>query len=199
MEGQHASGGPANVGTTGGAPNPAQSAATDNGDDARRVAHELLGQTQGLMFIAMREDEIRLWCPPELLDAVRASGPGLWLAFAEAHAAVASGQHDDRLREVGMSQVLAEPKRRGLAGALQRLYTRFTETADRLPGELRRHLQNAIAWARGPIGSMSFIPGVEVIGEALDVTQAALSQTELVESTNSPTEAASESGEAKDA
>jgi hypothetical protein len=181
VEGEQTSGGQPNVGTAGGTPPPAQPAADGDHGDARRVAHEVLGQTQGLMFIAMREGNIEFWCPEELIDAVRDAGPGLWLAFGQAHAAVASGQHDDRLGEVGMSPLLAEPKRRGLAAALQRLHAMFTATAERIPRDLRRHLQNAIAWARGPIGSMSFIPGVEIIGEALDATQAALGQLELAE------------------
>jgi hypothetical protein len=168
---------------------PGQPEATNDGSDARRVAHELLGQTHALLFIALGEDHIGIWCPPELQQAVRNAAPRLWLAFGEAQAAVASGQHDGRLVEVGLSQELAEPKRRGLAGALERLHEAFVATVDRIPGRLRRQLQNAIAWARGPIGSMSFIPGAEIIGEALDVAGAALDQTVSANDTNSDTKA----------
>jgi hypothetical protein len=147
-------------------------------DDSRRVAHELLSQTHALMFAAFQEGNIQAWCPPELTDSVRNSAPRLWLAFGQAQTEVASGEHDGPIAESGLSQELAVPKRRGLAGAVESAIRAF-RTQTRQHPILRRRLQNAITWARGAIGSMSFIPGVEIIGEALDVTNAALGQTEI--------------------
>jgi hypothetical protein len=123
-----------------------------------------------------------VWCPPELVDVVLASAPRLWLAVGQAQAAVAGGQHDERLVEVGLGPELAAPKRRGAAGAVENLQKELNRT-DPAPKGVRRWLRNAISWVRGPIGSMSFIPGAEIVGESLDVVQAALDQKEIMEGT----------------
>ena len=39
---------------------------TDDGDDPRRVAHELLAQAHAVLTIAVRDDVLREWCPPGL-------------------------------------------------------------------------------------------------------------------------------------
>jgi len=165
-------------GGVGGSAPPGEEAGAGDRRAARSAAHEVLGQTHGLMTIAMREGTVEIWCPAELREVVLASAPQLWLAFGQAQAAVAGGEHDRRLVAAGFGPELAAPKRRGAAGAVQRLHQ------DLSPGSpsanpVRGWLRNAISWVRGPIGSMSFIPGVEIIGEGLDVIHAALGQEEL--------------------
>ncbi|GAA1032448.1 hypothetical protein GCM10009557_30990 [Virgisporangium ochraceum] len=42
-----------------------------DGDDPRRVAHEILGQSHAVLVVATSRDTVGEWCPRELQGAVR--------------------------------------------------------------------------------------------------------------------------------
>jgi hypothetical protein len=124
----------------------------DDGDDPRRVAHELVGQAHAVLVIAHRQDVLGYWCPPELRDVTPDAGAPLWLAVGDMQAAIGSGTHDEFLAGAGLAGALSRPKRKGLRGALERLARAVDR---RRPASIRRWLKNAAGLARTAVGSMS--------------------------------------------
>ena len=62
----------------GGHPGAAQEQA-DDGDDPRRVAHELLGQAHAVLVLATRDDVLQYWCPEDLRRSFQDARGPLWI------------------------------------------------------------------------------------------------------------------------
>jgi hypothetical protein len=150
----------------------------DDGDDPRRVAHELLGQSHAVFLLALRSDVIPLWCPDELRAAVEQTSAAIVAAAGAAHVAVASGDYDDKLVDTGLGGPASRPKRLGLRLALQRLIGVLdgNATADRLPW-----LRSASGWAKSALESFpKLIPGAEKVKEALEVVLSGIDTIEAI-------------------
>src|SRR5215471_14810527 len=85
----------------------------DDGDDPRRVAHELLGQAHAVLVVATRDDVLGYWCPEDLQQSVKDGRIRLWVAVGDAQADVGSGVHDQALLENGIGGPVSRVKRRG--------------------------------------------------------------------------------------
>jgi hypothetical protein len=147
--------------------------ADDDANDARRTAHELVAQAQALLHIASQDGLLLLWWPRELPD-VSPTFPELALKAGEAHAAIASGLHDDDLA-ARVGNPLGRPKR----NLLRRLLVQVQDFMGRgLTGDAARWVKTACGVASSALGSMSFIPGVGAIQEAIDLIQTGLDTVE---------------------
>jgi hypothetical protein len=156
-------------------------AADDDPEDPRRVAHELVALAHAVLAIAGREDLLPDWCPEELRPAVRETEASLATAIGALHAEIASGEHDDALREAGIGGPLGRPKRKGFRRAVEGLRRlvggvgrRVQDAGAALRGErpiaVRAWLKSAAGWGKLAVDSItSEIPGGQVLKEALEV------------------------------
>jgi hypothetical protein len=151
----------------------------DDGEERRRVAHELVGQAHAVLVVAHRNDQVLgFWSPAEVIEDVKGAAPPLWLAVGEMQAAIGSGDHDEFLTTAGLDGPSVRPKRRRLRQALERLAKVIGGTNSELS---RKWLKNAAGLARTAIGSMAReIPGGEVVAEALDGVIAGLDMVETI-------------------
>jgi hypothetical protein len=155
----------------------------DDGDDPRRVAHELLGQAHAVLVIATRDGVIEYWCPEDLRGSFLDARDPLWIAIGNAEVEIGSGEHDAGLLQAGIGGRVSRHKRRGLRKALERLTGVVTTGNARL---IRAWLKSAAGLARTAVGSMvREIPGGEIIAEALDGILAGIDTTEALEITQS--------------
>jgi len=157
----------------------------DDGDDPRRVAHELLGQAHAVLVIATRDQHFQYWCPEDLRRSFRDARGQLWIAVGDAQVQIGSGQHDDGLRQAGIGGPVSRHKRKGLRKALERLAgTLAMPTPNKKL--IRAWLKSAAGLARTAVGSMiREIPGGEVIAEALDGVLSGIDTSEALELTQS--------------
>jgi hypothetical protein len=160
----------------------------DDSEDPRRVAHEIVAQAHAVLFLATTNENLEHWCPQDLIDSVQESRGELWIALGELQAAIASGAYDEELRDRGIGGNLGAPKRKGLRLAVQRLQGALRR---KLTPGIRRWLKNSAGWAKSALGSMSFIPGADVVGEGLDVVVSALDTLETSQATNDDQKSAS--------
>ena len=147
--------------------------ADDDANDARRTAHELVAQAQALLHIASQGSFLPLWWRRELPD-VSPTFPELALKAGEAHAAIASGLHDDALA-ARVGNPLGRPKRQ----LLRRLLVQVQDFMGReATSDAARWVKTACGVASSALGSMSFIPGVGAIQEAIDLIGTGLDTVE---------------------
>jgi hypothetical protein len=154
---------------------------TDDSDDPRRVAHELLGQAHAVLVIATRDAVMQYWCPEDLRGAFRDARGQLWIAVGDMQVVIGSGEHDAGLQEAGIGGPLARHKRKGLRKALERLVGVLARPT---PNEklIRAWLKSAAGLARTAIGSMvREVPGGEIIAEALDGVLSGIDISEALE------------------
>jgi hypothetical protein len=156
-------------------------AADDDPEDPRRVAHELVALAHAVLAIAGREDVLRDWCPEELQPAVRETEVSLATAIGALHAEIASGDHDEGLRDAGIGGTLGRPKRKGFRRAVEGLRRLVggvgrgvQDAGAALRGErpmaVRAWLKSAAGWGKLAVDSItSEIPGGQVLKEALEV------------------------------
>lgn len=166
---------------SGGAPPPASppSPAPEDGDDPRRVAHEIVGQAHAVLVIAHRDDVLEHWCPADLRVAVLDARTPLWVAIGDLQAAIAGGTYDTRLIEAGIGGALSRPKRKGLRAAVEYLWKAVRSSRGQ---SVRKWLKSAAGFARTAVGSIAReIPGGEVIAEALDAVMSGLDTVEALE------------------
>lgn len=155
----------------------------DDGDDPRRVAHELLGQAHAVLVLATRDDVLQYWCPEDLRRSFQDARGPLWIVVGDLQVHIGSGRHDDALRQSGIGGQVSRHKRKGLGKALERLVGALTTRNARL---IRAWLKSAAGLARTAVGSMiREIPGGEVIAEALDGVLSGIDTTEALEITQS--------------
>jgi len=142
-------------------------------DDARRTAHELVAQAQALLHIASQRNVLPFWWPRGVPD-VSPTFPELALKAGLAHAEIASGHHDgDLAARVGNS--LGRPKRQ----LLRRLLVQVQDVMGREAVEgAAKWIKTACGVASSALGSMSFIPGVGAIQEAIDLVRTGLETVE---------------------
>jgi hypothetical protein len=130
----------------------------EDGEDPRRVAHELLGQAHAVLSIAAVEDVLRLWCPADLRESVRATQSDLALVIGRLHAYIASGDHDPALRDSGIGDVPGKPKRLSLRYIVKRLRQAVTNTGKELGANrsvtIRPWLRVAAGTAKSVVGSI---------------------------------------------
>jgi hypothetical protein len=155
--------------------------AVDEAEDPRRVAHELLGQSEAVLHLAARHDVIGHWCTDDLQPAVLSSHAELAKVFGAAHAEIGSGAFDAELLESGIGGTLGLPKRRGLRVSLERLYR---STRRNRGVEVRKWLRASVGWASSALGSMGLIPGADVIRESLEGVVAGLDTFEAARAEN---------------
>ena len=157
----------------------------DDGDDPRRVAHELLGQAHAVLVIATRDEVLQYWCPEHLRGSFQDARGPLWIAVGDVQAEIGGGLHDARLQESGIGGPVSRHKRKGLREALKQLVEALSTRNAKL---IRAWLKPAAGLARTAVGSMiREIPGGEVIAEALDGVQFGVDTIEALE-TERPTE-----------
>jgi hypothetical protein len=150
-------------------------------DDPRRTAHELVAQAQALLNIASQDQLLRLWWPQGGVPDVGPTFPELALTAGLAHAEIASGRHDDALA-AQFGGPLGRPKRH----LLRRLLVRVQDfVRQQTFGEAAKWIKIAGGVASSALGSMSFIPGVGAIQEAIDLIRSGL---ETVEQLGTPPE-----------
>jgi hypothetical protein len=153
---------------------PDQSADGD-ADDPRRTAHELVAQAQALLHTASQDSVVGLWWPRGMPVAdIGPTFPELAVKAGLAHAEIASGRYDDDLA-ASVGNPLGRPKRhllRRLLVQIQDLVGReaFTQAA--------KWIKPACGAASSALGSMSFIPGVGAIKEAIDLIRTGLETTD---------------------
>jgi hypothetical protein len=174
------------VGPPGTSPPGEQTGSEDvpDGDEPRRVAHELLGQSHAVFLLALRPDVLPLWCPPDLLPSVVQTSADIVAAVGEAQISVASGRYDDELMAAGLGGPASRPKRKGLRFALQRLVDVLTgdAVADRLPW-----LRGATGWAKSAVESFpKLIPGAEKVKEALEIVLNGIDTIQAMRPPNRP-------------
>jgi hypothetical protein len=151
-------------------------AGAEDGEDPRRVAHELLGQAHAVLAIAADERVLRVWCPAELRDAVRAAHADLAQVIGRAHAEVAGGEHDERLRGNGIGGVHGKAKRWSFRAGLRRL----KQTVDTAGEWLQADRQTqARAWLRFTSGTAKSI--VQSILEGTTVGHALVEGFDLIQ------------------
>jgi hypothetical protein len=153
--------------------------ADGDADDPRRTAHELVAQAQALLHIASQDPVLSLWWPRGVPD-VGQTFPELALKAGQAQAEIASGRYDERLA-ARVGNTLGRPKRHLLRRLLVKIqglvHTRAFDDAV-------KWIKPACGAASSALGSMSFIPGVGAIQEAIDLIGAGL---ETVEQLGGPT------------
>jgi hypothetical protein len=172
--------------------------APDDGEDPRRVAHELVALAHAVLTLAGRADVLAEWCPENLRDSVREAGAALAVAVGEVHVEIASGRHDDGLRGAGIGGLVGRPKRKGFRHAVEALLrvvgVRARAAQDAGPTlrmerqtAVRAWLKSAANWGKLALGSISAeIPGGHVLAEALDATLAAIDTSEALETLPNP-------------
>ena len=152
--------------------------AEDDGDDPRRVAHEVLGQAHAVLVIALDDANLPHWCPPELIPDQRATRAALWDAVGKAQVLVSSGRHDVGIAGAGLGGPVSRPKRKLLRRALERL---SEAVAGGNGVRVRRWLRVAAGAAATVTGSLAEeLPGGHLLSEALE---GLLSGVETVEAT----------------
>lgn len=168
---------------TGGGDQPqSQGEPVDDGDDPRRVAHELLSQAHAVLVITMREDVLVYWCPENLRESFRDTRIPLSLKVGEIQVEIGSGRQDADLLVNGIGGAVSRHKRKGLRASLERLIG-VLRTND---GDgIRAWIRSAAGLARTAIGSLAReIPGGEFIAEALDGVLSGLDTWEAQTRTN---------------
>jgi hypothetical protein len=169
---QPPSGGTSGRGQGPGAPQP-DSLGDNDADDPRRTAHELIAQAQALLHIASHDQILPLWWPRGVPD-VGPTFPELAIKAGLAHAEIASGLHDGELAN-RFGNPLGRPKRHLLRRLLVRIQDHVRQQSFR---DAAGWIKPACVIASSALGSMSFIPGVGAIQEAIGLIQTGLESVE---------------------
>lgn len=155
---------------------PSADASEDDGDDPRRVAHELIGQAHAVLVVAVGDSVLPIWCPVHLRQSFLDARAEWWEAVGTIQASIASGTHDERLRADGIGGAVSRHKRKGLRYAVQRLIAAVTpgtgggaSVSSDASYRTRNWMKTAASLARTAVGSLAReLPGGEIIAEALD-------------------------------
>jgi hypothetical protein len=159
-------------------------AGAEDSEDPRRVAHELLGQAHAVLAIAADERVLKVWCPAELRDAVRAAHADLAEAIGRAHAEVAGGEHDERLRGNGIGGVHGKVKRWSFRAGLRRLKQAVDTAGDWLQKDRQTQVRALLRFTAGTAKSVvqsvlegttvghALVEGFELIQNGLDLSDA---------------------------
>ena len=128
----------------------------------------MVGQTHAVLVEATRDRRVlTIWCPQHLHQPFLDARPRWWEAVGDLQAAIASGDHDERMRAAGIGEVVSRHKRIGLRHAVQRLIAALRPDMD--PERAQSWMRTAASLARTAIGSLAReLPGGEIIAEALD-------------------------------
>ena len=148
-------------------------------DDPRRTAHELVAQAQALLHIASQDQLLPQWWPLGIPD-VSPTFPELALKAGLAHAEIASGRYDDALA-ARVGNPLGRPKRHLLRRLLVRIQDLVRSGAT---GDAAKWIKTACGVTSSALGSMSFIPGVGAIQEAIDLIRTGLETVEQLDTTH---------------
>ncbi len=144
----------------------------------RHILQGLLGEHHGLLTSAMHG-----LLPPspgglssadpemqELVEDLWNAFPGVSVAFGEVQGALNTGDHDEGLRAVGLTQDQLRPKRKGFRFNMRRYYRALRDISTRAGlVQAAKHAVRAVKWGNIIVGSLSNelqkIKGMDVILE----------------------------------
>jgi hypothetical protein len=164
-------------------------AGAEDSEDPRRVAHELLGQAHAVLAIAADERVLKVWCPAELRDTVRATHADLAQAIGRAHAEVAGGEHDSRLRVNGIGGAHGKAKRWSFRAGLRRLKGLVDSTGEWLGTDRQTQVGKWLRFTAGTAKSIvqsilegttvghALVEGFDLIQNGLDLSDAIVAST----------------------
>jgi hypothetical protein len=134
-------------------------------ETARHDAQLILGQLHGVLHTAV--EHASRWSPEERIELVRAAYLDLGRSLGIAQASLNSGDYDEKLAPSGLAGPQAGPKKHAVFASVDGFYRAVKAKARDLVGPLK----SVLRWGRTYVGSLSFVPGVEAVGEFIEVIQ----------------------------
>ena len=122
----------------------------DDGDDPRRVAHELLGQAHAVLVIATRDDVLQHWCPEDLRGSFQDARGPLWIVVGDLQVHIGSGRARPRIATVRY-------RRTGLATQAQRAGKALEQLVEALTTRNAKLIQAWLKSAAGRLGLRSAV------------------------------------------
>jgi hypothetical protein len=140
-------------------------------EESRYELQSILGQLHGLLSKVFEYPE--QWRLADLSESLGVAYRDIGEAFGRVQAALNTGIHDLRLKDLGLAGDQMAPKKQGFRDALRRFFSPIANNVPPFFGALGP----ALRWGGIIVGSLAReIPGGEVIKEFIEVVAAAREQ-----------------------